>query len=153
MARTRRELNPDILRENMPDNYHNVLNQAERNVNNAVDVLIRGYEQNLNDLVKKLEDKKLSKDLQKKISDLQKNLETSFDDATNSAGKIKGQAENLEKKVKSGSALKDLAEELSTAAGDLQKLIDDARKKVQDVGDLSGQVLGTALRKFVAGGF
>ena len=152
MPRLHRELNPEILKEHLPDNYLDVLNQAERNVNRAVDQLIGDYEKHLESLAKQLEEGMFPKELQATISKLQETLTTDLSPVQSSADEIKKRADRLESET-GGGTLEELAKELASEAANLQTLLGEARKKVQKVSDSSGKVLGTALGVLIKGGF
>jgi hypothetical protein len=138
----------------MPDNYNDALDQAERNVNSAVRILIDGYKDYLDSQVEELNKGNFPQELQAEISDLQEafknNIQTALERAESIRKTAKDSADNTTISVKD---LKDCLTGLSTEAESLKTLLTELRGKVQGVGNLSGKVLGTALHKFVTGVF
>ena len=153
MARVPRQLNPEILRDRLPENYRVVLDQAETNVNRAVGEIIQGYEQNLAALAKQLEEGKFSEEFQREIIGISSSFEAQVADLVSCIEEIRSVATKLEANEKpSAQSLAKLAAALSAESSTLENRLKETREKVKKLGETSGKVLATALRKMVTGG-
>ena len=153
MGRLPRQLNPEILRDRLPENYRVVLEQAETNVNRAVEEVIQGYEKNLGTLAKQLEDGKFPEEFQRDVDGLFASFDAQVSGLGGSIDEIKKLAERLAAEKKPSSQdLNSIAKALSEESSKLETRLKEAREKARKVGDASGKVLGSALRKMVTGG-
>ena len=145
---------PEILKRNLPEDIHEVVNQVTANVNVAVGEIIKNYENNLNRYVKQIEDKDYPADLKRELDKVEAGIRSEFSALDGQFGALQKSLEDAKKKAEASQNLefKNAVDSFQKSAQALQTKLEETRNNIVKLGEKTGAAVATTAHRMLTGG-
>ena len=148
------ELDPNILKRNLPEDIHAAVDQVKTNVDAAVKDVVDGYRQYANEIADKFERLEFDKDLQSKLDTIKKDYDADFQKIDDDVAKIVKLATDA--KAAAGAvtpaSLTKLAQDVTDQTDALTKKLKDFRDKTNALAEKTGGLIAKSAIRAVTGG-
>ena len=146
-------LDPNILKENLPEDIYPVIDQVNANMDAAVRKLVNDFRTKANEKADQFERRQFDQELQDKLDISKRDLQSDLD----RVDEMFKEVANLAKKAKDAAAasnfteLKEMTEKLTGETDALRKKLKDFRDKTNTFAEKTGGFIAKAAIKAVTG--
>jgi len=147
------ELDPNILKENLPEDIYPVLDQVNANMDAAVKRIVDDFRTKANEKADQFERRQFDQELQGKLDSTKRDLQSDLD----RVDEMFKEVAELAKKAKAAAAAQNFAdltqmtEKLTGETDALQKTLKDFRDKTNTFAEKTGGFIAKAAIKAVTG--
>ncbi len=148
------QLDPNILKRNLPEDIHAAIDQVDSNVDLAVNEVVNKFKAFANGVADKFEQGQFEAELQGKLDAIQQDLNTDLDRAGSVAANLKDLAKQADEAASKAdmTKLSQVIGDLSSQADDLTKKLAEFRTKTTTFAQKTGGFIASAAVKTFTGG-
>lgn len=147
------EIDPNIIKENLPEDIHAVIDQVNANMDAAVKQIVDEFRTKAKETADQFERRQFDKELQEKLDLVKRDLQTDLERMDGAFGEIAKLADEARRLASSQNFtdLKGTTEKLAQETSELQRKLKDFRDKTNTFAEKTGGFIAKAAIKAVTG--
>lgn len=148
------EIDPNILKRNLPEDVAKVITDVSANVDAAVKELVGGFKAHANQIADKFEKRQFDGELKTQLDEVQKAFDADLKGISDEIGKIAGLAAAADAAAKAIDTKKllEATDDLVKKTGAVTEKLVDFRAKTTSFGEKTGGLIAKAAIKAFTGG-